>query len=62
MENIEDAKHGIAGIGALMTWLVAHQTEIGFLFASTISALTAVYLLQGIIIRQKEINRTNKKR
>lgn len=62
MEDIEDAKHGIAGITALATWAISHQSEIGFFFASTISALTIAYLIQGIVIRQKEINKTNKKR
>lgn len=62
MEEVEDVKHGIAGITALASWALAHQTEIGFFFASTISTLTIAYLIQGIIIRYKEINRNNKKR
>jgi hypothetical protein len=56
----QDILGGTAGLATIGAWIMAHQTAVGFVFASCISVLTAVYLIQGIIIRNKEIRNLKK--
>ncbi len=54
-EYTNDIKGALAGVGTVITWLFAHQSEIAFVSATGVSLLSAAYLIQGILLRHKKI-------
>lgn len=53
--DTQDYKHTAFALGSVFSWFFGHSTEIGFAVATTVSFLTMIYLVQGIILRNKEI-------
>lgn len=50
-----DVKSGIAGVGSVFSWAFAHDSEIAFVLATTVSTLTIIYLVQGIFMRSRQM-------
>lgn len=53
--NMDDLKGATAGIATVISWTFVHTAEIGFVVATIVSVLSSVYLVQGIILRNRKI-------
>ncbi|MCO5232862.1 MAG: hypothetical protein LC105_05370 [Chitinophagales bacterium] len=53
--DMDDLKGATAGLATVISWTFAHSAEIGFIVATGVSILTGVYLVQGIILRNRKL-------